>query len=186
MSRFVIEELPLAGAALVSRSCFKDSRGSFGRVFCEEELQSLFFGQAISQINLSVTNEKGTVRGLHFQHPPHAEKKLVSCLKGEIMDVAVDLRKDSETFLCWHAETLSRENGRAMFLPEGFAHGFQSLTEEVEILYLHTCSYEPDSEGAIHPLDEAVGVKWPLPISSISERDSSHPKLPTSFRGIEV
>jgi len=112
--------------------------------------------------------------------------KIVSCLRGEIWDVAVDLRADSPTFLQWHAETLSAANGKSLLIPEGFAHGFQTLSNEVEMHYCHTAAYEPEAEGAIHPEDGSLAISWPLPITSMSDRDKSHPHLDNTFTGIRL
>ena len=118
------------------------------------------------QINHTLTGRRGTVRGMHYQRPPHAETKFISCLRGEVFDVAVDLRHDSPTFLRWHAEVLSAENHRTLVVPEGFAHGFQTLAEDCELLYLHTAAFAADSEGALNandprPIldDEFLGIK---------------------------
>ena len=132
MSRFTIEHLPLQGLQRVTRQRLGDARGFLARLYCAEELARAGWRQPIAQINHTATAARGTVRGMHFQRPPHAEMKLVSCIRGEAWDVAVDLRADSETFLHWHAERLSAENGHALLIPEGFAHGFQTLSDDVE------------------------------------------------------
>ncbi len=184
MSRFTITDLPLSGVKLVERQNLGDARGFFSRVFCAVELQDAGWRKPVAQINLTRTMQKGTVRGLHFQYPPCAEAKLVSCLHGEIWDVAVDLRAGSPTFLRWHGERLSAENRRALLIPEGFAHGFQTLTDDCELLYLHSAPYSPDAEGALHAGDPALGISWPLPITEMSERDKTHPYLTDDFTGL--
>ena len=161
-----------------------DHRGAFARVYCEDELASLVGPRRIVQINHSRTATIGAVRGLHYQRPPHAETKLVRCLKGRVWDVAVDVRLDSPTFLRWHAEELTPTSSRMMLIPEGFAHGFQVLEAGSELLYLHTASYMPASEGGVRHDDPSLGIKWPLPVTDISVRDSSHAYIETSFRGI--
>jgi len=123
------------------------------------------------------------VRGLHFQHPPHAEDKLVSCLRGEVFDVAVDLRQGSATFLQWHAEILSADNARSLLIPQGFAHGFQTLTDDCELLYLHSRAYAAGAEGALNVRDPALAIRWPLAFTDISERDAQHPLLTREFTG---
>jgi dTDP-4-dehydrorhamnose 3,5-epimerase len=138
----------------------------------------------VAQINHTGTRKKGTVRGMHFQYPPHAELKLVSCLRGHIWDVAVDLRAGSPTFLKWHAEELSAENGRAMLIPEGCAHGFQTLTNDVEMLYVHSAPYVTESEGGVRATDPLLAISWPMPIAEISERDANHPLLDSHFLGV--
>ncbi len=137
-SRFDILPTPLDGLKVIIRKPIEDPRGFFCRFFCAEEFLEAGFQKSISQINHTFTRGKGAVRGLHFQYPPHAEGKIVSCLRGEVYDVAVDIRKGSPTFLHWHGEILSAANQRSLLIPEGFAHGFQTLTENCELLYLHS------------------------------------------------
>ncbi len=117
------------------------------------------------------------MRGVHFQKAPHAEMKLVRCLKGKVWDVAVDLREGSPTQYQWHAEILSGENYKMMVIPEGFAHGFQTIEPDSELLYLHTEYYHPESEGGLHPLSERLGISWPLDITQLSERDMKLERL---------
>ena len=112
--------------------------------------------------------------------------KLVTCIRGEVWDVVVDLRANSAGFLKWHAQILSAENCHAILIPEGFAHGFQSLSDDVELLYLHTVAYNPKAEAALRFDDQILGINWPLPVTSISERDQSHPLLTTKFKGISL
>lgn len=184
MSRFTVTDLPLAGLKLVERQNLGDSRGFLSRMFCAEELASAGWAKPIAQINLTMTARKGTVRGMHFQHPPHAEMKLVNCLRGAVFDVAVDLRRDSPTFLKWHAQELSAENRRSLLIPEGFAHGFQALTEDCELLYFHSMPYASGSEGALNALDPALDIPWPLEITEMSDRDRGHPYLTSQFTGL--
>lgn len=177
--------MPLAGLKMLTLQPLADSRGSLNRMFCAERLKSVWPGKII-QINHTKTVTRGSVRGLHFQHPPHAERKLVTCLRGEVWDVVVDLRADSPTFLRWHAEQLSESNHQAMLIPEGFAHGFQSRTPDVELLYLHSAAYEPKAEGGISALDPRLAIPWPEAITQLSERDRSHPRLDKHFAGLVV
>lgn len=186
MSRFGLTELPLAGLVLVARQTLGDSRGFLARLFCAEALAGAGWRQPIAQINHTYTARRGTVRGLHFQHPPHAEMKLVSCLRGEVWDVAVDLRAGSPTFLQWHAERLSAANGRALLIPEGFAHGFQALSNDVELLYCHSQAYAPGAEAGLHPADPRLGIAWPLAITELSSRDAGHPPIPSDFEGVRA
>jgi dTDP-4-dehydrorhamnose 3,5-epimerase len=123
---------------------------------------------------------------MHYQVPPSAEAKLVSCLHGAIYDVAVDLRRESPTLLQWHAEILDADNHRSLFIPEGFAHGFQTVADDCELLYFHTAAYEPAAERGVHPLDPRLEIAWPLAIEHVSERDSSFPLLGPEFDGIAV
>lgn len=140
----------------------------------------------IQQINHTLTKKAGAVRGMHFQHQPSAEIKIVSCLKGRVLDVAVDLRAGSPTLLQWFAVELSDENKKSLFIPEGFAHGFQTLTEDCELLYLHTANYSAQHESALNPLDPLLSIKWPLGITEISARDQTHPMLDSGFTGIKI
>lgn len=184
MSRFSTSELRLAGLHVVARKRIGDERGFLSRIFDAEDLLSVGWRRPVAQINHTRTSKTGTIRGMHFQYPPDAEMKLVSCIRGEIWDVAVDLRADSPTFLQWHAEVLSADNGKALLLPEGFAHGFQALTDDCELIYLHSAAYAPSNEGAVRYDDPRVGIDWPLPVTELSGRDRAHPLLLPTFTGI--
>lgn len=184
MSRFDFIPTPLVGLMLVQRKAIEDHRGFLSRFYCAEEFRAAGITKPIAQINHTLTRKKGAVRGLHFQHPPHAEAKLVSCLKGEILDVAVDLRRDSPTFLHWHGEILSAANRRSLLIPEGYAHGFQTLTGDCELIYLHTADYHPKAEGALNVVDPRLGIAWPLPLDDLSERDRNLPFIGSDFQGI--
>ncbi|MGL4437113.1 MAG: dTDP-4-dehydrorhamnose 3,5-epimerase family protein [Giesbergeria sp.] len=184
--RLACSPLPLRGLVQVQRQPLQDARGLFERLFCANELAAVGWTQAIAQINHSVTRQRGSVRGLHYQRAPHAEMKLVSCLRGEVWDVAVDLRADSPTFLQWHAERLSADNACALLIPPGFAHGFQALTEDAELLYLHSAAYAPGAEAGLNPLDPRLALPWPLPVGAMSERDRSHALLTASFEGVHL
>jgi len=185
MQKLQFTPTPLSGAYLVRPNSFEDERGSFSRIFCVEEFADIFQGN-IAQINHSVTLKKGALRGMHFQYPPHAEIKMVKCIKGSVYDVIVDIRKDSPTFLQWFSTTLSSENQEMIYVPEGFAHGFQTLEDNSELLYVHSKLYTPKHEGALNVLDEVLNINWPLPISSISEKDRNHPMIQKDFQGVLV
>lgn len=185
MSRFVVNDLPLPGLKRVERQRMGDHRGFLSRLFCAEELATVGWTKPVAQINHTYTSLKGTVRGMHFQHLPHAEMKLVSCVRGEVWDVAVDVRVDSPTFLHWHAEHLSADNRMAMIIPEGFAHGFQSLTDDVELLYCNSTPFTANAEGGLNPRDTRLAIAWPLPIAELSARDAAHPLIDTGFRGLQ-
>jgi len=163
-----------------------DHRGSFARFYCQNELREIVGSRQVVQINHSVTHTVGAVRGLHYQLPPHAEMKLVRCLEGKVWDVAVDLRAGSPTYLNWHAEELSKSNGRMMVIPEGCAHGFQVLEQDCELLYLHTAFYTPSSERGIQPTDPKLDIHWPLPVQDLSGRDRNHSLLISDFSGLIV
>lgn len=184
MNRFVITKTPLAGLLEVQRQQVTDTRGFLSRLFCAEEFASLGWHKSIAQINHTSTIHKGTIRGMHFQHPPHSEMKLVTCLRGEVWDVAVDIRSGSPTFLCWHGVVLSAGNRLALLIPEGFAHGFQTLTDDVELLYCHSESYCAASEGGLHPEDPRLSINWPLPVTEISDRDKARPLISDNFKGV--
>lgn len=184
MPRFDFIPTPLAGLMMVQRKVIEDHRGLLSRLYCAEEFREAGINKPIAQINHTVTRKKGAVRGLHFQYPPHAETKLVSCLKGEIWDVAIDFRRDSPTFLQWHGEVLSAENRKSLLIPEGYAHGFQTLAEDCELIYLHTAAYLPDAEGALNVADPRLNIAWPLPIDDLSERDRNHPFISSDLPGV--
>ena len=184
MARFDCIDTPLLGLKVIQRKRIEDSRGFLSRFFCANEFNAYGFNKPVSQINHTLTRQKGAVRGLHYQQPPHAEIKLVSCLKGEVFDVAVDLRKDSPTFLHWHGELLSDNNQRSLLIPEGFAHGFQTLTEDCELIYLHSAPYVKEAEAALNVTDPKLDIAWPLNMTELSERDRSHPMLKLDFEGM--
>ncbi len=186
MVRLDFSNTPLAGLQVVQRKPIEDVRGYFSRFFCVEEFKRAGLNKSISQINHTLTHKKGAVRGLHYQKPPHAETKVVSCIKGEIFDVAVDLRKNSPTFLRWHGEVLSAKNQRSMLIPEGFAHGFQTLTEECELIYLHTSPYVQEAEAALNATDPRLSIAWPLAITELSDRDRLRFMITPNFEGVSV
>jgi dTDP-4-dehydrorhamnose 3,5-epimerase len=184
MTRFTRTATPIPGLMLMQRHPIRDQRGYLERLYCRDELATLLDDRMVVQVNRSYTADQGTVRGMHFQHPPHAEMKLVTCLRGEVFDVAVDLRRGSPTLLQWHGERLSADNHRTFLIPEGFAHGFQTLTTDCELLYLHTAAYAPAAEGGLNVLDPRLAINWPLPLSDWSERDRALPPLDVDFAGI--
>lgn len=183
MSRFEIQATPLAGLVQLQRQRREDTRGIFTRFFCAEELKKAGWSKPIAQINHSSTRKAGTVRGLHYQMPPHAEMKLVTCIRGAIWDVVVDIRQHSSTFLRWHAVRLGAEQHNALLVPEGFAHGFQALSDDVEVLYCTSAPYVPDAEVGLCPTDARLNIEWPLPVIELSERDASHARLDAQYQG---
>lgn len=177
MSRFNRIATPISDLVVVERRRLGDERGFFSRFFCRDELADFGADGTIAQINHTMTHLKGTIRGMHFQRAPHDETKFVSCLGGVVFDVAVDLRPGSPTYLQWHGEVLSAENGRSMMIPGGFAHGFQTLSEDCELIYLHDKPYAPGAEGGINALDPKLAIGWPLPVAQMSARDEAFPLL---------
>jgi len=186
MPSFELIDTALSGLKIMQRKAKNDARGFFSRFYCIDELSIAGFDEPISQINQTLTKEKGTVRGMHYQNPPYSEIKIVSCTKGKVFDVAVDLRKGSPTFLHWHAEVLSAENLKGLLIPKGFAHGFQALTDECELIYLHSHPYVKESEGGLNVNDEKLGISWPLAINDLSERDRMQTMIKKDFKGLVV
>jgi dTDP-4-dehydrorhamnose 3,5-epimerase len=182
----MLQALPLAGLFSVQHKRHEDSRGHFSRLFCEGSLSVFDQPFHIRQINHSCTREQGSVRGLHYQKAEQPEAKLITCLRGEVWDVAVDLRSDSATFLHWHAERLRAGDGRSLLIPAGFAHGFQTLTDDAELLYLHSADYAPEHEGGLSVHDPRLGIAWPLAVKNLSARDASHALLDSQFAGVRV
>jgi dTDP-4-dehydrorhamnose 3,5-epimerase len=174
----------ISGVSLVQTAPYRDDRGHFYRAFCKNELFSIIGDRRIEQINISKTMAVGSIRGIHFQHAPHAETKLIRCIKGKVWDVAVDLRKASATYLQWHSVELSAENCNMLVVPEGCAHGFQVLEPESELLYLHTACHAPESEGGVRFDDPVLAISWPLPAADLSPRDKRHPLITPDFNGI--
>lgn len=181
-----ILETPLPDLKVVQSSPHNDARGAFTRLFCARELLPLLGQRQIVQINHSRTRRLGAVRGLHYQNPPHAEMKMIRCLHGRVWDVAVDLRADSPTFLKWFAQELSPADTKMMVIPEGFAHGFQVIEPDSELLYLHTEFYDPLSEAGLRHDDPRLAINWPLRPQDLSSRDLNHPLLNNDFSGVTI
>ncbi|MDR2754396.1 MAG: dTDP-4-dehydrorhamnose 3,5-epimerase [Planctomycetaceae bacterium] len=170
-------ELKLQGTYKIDLEPHGDERGWFARLFCANELKEIGLTKPIVNINLSYTQQKGTIRGLHFQYPPDCEIKIVKCIRGVIWDCMVDIRKDSPTFLQWDAIELSSANNKMIYIPEGFAHGFQTLTEDTELLYFVTAFYSPKNEDGLRFDDAQLHIDWQLKATVVSERDRKHPLL---------
>ena len=186
MSYFATTPTPIRGLLEIERLPRADARGFFSRVFCSETFAAFGWQAPLCQLNQSLTRTKGTVRGLHFQHPPHAEDKFVCCLAGEVFDVAVDLRRGSPTFLAWYGVHLSGPSGRCLLIPKGFAHGFQTLSDDCMMLYCHSHPYDAASEGALSVREPRLAIAWPLPIADLSERDAQHPLLTADYAGLDL
>lgn len=175
----IFTPLPLAGAFRIDLDRRKDNRGFFARLFCAEEFADHGLATTWVQCNTSFSRAEGTLRGLHFQRPPMAEAKMLRCLKGAVFDVMVDLRASSPSFGQWTALELTDENRSMAYIPEGFAHGFQTLSPDTELLYFHSQVYSPAHEGGLRHDDPYLGIPWPRPIADLSPRDTIHPGLDT-------
>ena len=162
------------------------SRGTFSRIFCKKVLKEVIGNRIIMQSSLSRTQKVGAIRGMHYQRSPHGELKIIRCLRGKVFDVAVDLRAGSSTFLRWVGVELSPGKGNALIVPEGFAHGYQVLEPESELLYFHTEFYEPSSEGSVRYDDPMINIKWPLSPTDLSIKDSKCQNLTSEFKGIKL
>ncbi len=185
-SRFEIIDTALPGVKVVQRRPRVDARGYLERLYCAREFTALTAGRPIAQINHTSTTRRGIVRGMHYQLPPFEEFRLVSCLRGAVFDVAVDIRTGSPALLRSHAELLSADNHRSLLIPPGFAHGFQALTDDAELLYLHTAAYVAEAEGVLNACDPALAIPWPEPITGRSDRDRTHPMLTGEFTGVRM
>lgn len=186
MRRLTLGSTNIAGVISVSRASVADDRGAFARLFCADELADAGWTGPIAQVNVSFSKRRGTIRGMHYQLPPAAEMKLISCTRGMVLDVAVDLRADSPTFLAFHSEHLSAEQGGGLIIPPGCAHGFQTLTDDVELIYCHSQPFDAHAERGLNPFDERLAIPWPEPVSIMSDRDRSHPRMAAGFEGVVV
>ena len=186
MKKLELKDILLKDAKVIIRKENSDNRGYLSRLFCYDELNEKNKFETLKQINISYTKLKNTLRGLHFQKPPYAEKKIVTCIKGKIFDIIVDLRRESPTFLKFHNEILSQSNQKSLLVPEGFAHGFLSLVDDCEVLYFHTKNYNPKYESGIKYNDPKLGINWPSKPIEISERDLSFPLIDDQFQGINL
>ena len=170
---------PLEGAFVVDLDRLEDERGFFARTFCEDEFRRAGLVPVVSQCSVSFNKRRGTLRGMHYQAAPHEETKLVRCTQGAIWDVIVDLRPGSATRCRWHGVELSAENRRALYIPAGFAHGFQVLREDSEVLYMMDVPYHGPSARGVRWDDPAFGIAWPLADPFMSDRDRAY----ESFKG---
>jgi dTDP-4-dehydrorhamnose 3,5-epimerase len=180
----IFNETTLPGSYVVDLTPVGDARGWFARTYCKQEFSAIGHTKEWVQMNHSFTAKKGTVRGMHFQHPPHEEIKMVRCIAGAVYDVIIDLRKNSSTYLQWFGIEISASNKKMIYIPEGFAHGFQALSDDTELLYQHTQFYTPAAEAGIIYNDPVVGIQWPLPLTEISARDRSHPNIDSTFKSL--
>src|SRR4051812_19047835 len=170
-------ETSLKGSYIIQPEPIVDERGWFARTYCKNEFGNIGHDKEWVQLNHSFTLQKGTIRGMHFQLPPHGEIKLVRCIAGAVYDVIVDLKRNSSTFLHYFGAELSSVNRKMLYIPEGFAHGFQALTDNCELIYHHSEFYSPGVEAGVKYNDPRVNIQWPLPLTNISARDNQHPLL---------
>ena len=177
----IFNPLSLEGAYLIALNKREDERGFFARYYCDEEFKQLNLKTNWVQMNNSLSKQKGTLRGLHFQNPPHAEVKLIRCFRGSIWDVMVDIRKNSKTYGQWYGVELSAENRNMVYIPEGFAHGFISLSDDSEILYMVSSPYAGHAEGTLRWNDPFHQIEWPIEPSIISEKDRNAKDWNDSF-----
>ncbi len=174
------------GCFEIELNFFEDDRGEFFRQYCSKEMADEQIIFHVAQSNYSKTRVRGTIRGLHYQMPPMAEAKLLRVTRGRIYDVCVDLRFGSETFGRWHAVELDAESHAMFLLPKGCAHGFQTLTDNVEMMYFHDEFYASDLDRTVHYADKSLGIVWPLPVTAISEKDNNAASLPEDFGGLKL
>jgi dTDP-4-dehydrorhamnose 3,5-epimerase len=170
---FNLKKTKINGLSIIMIKRKSDTRGYLDRLYCSKDLVNILHKKKIVQINRTLTKKKGFVRGLHYQRPPFQETKLVTCIKGKVYDLALDIRKNSKTFLNYHGEILSKKNKKIMVIPEGFAHGFQTLSKDCELLYFHTQFYSKKNEGGIRIDEPRLNIKLPKKISGMSKRDSN-------------
>lgn len=170
-------ETALAGALIIDLQRRSDDRGWFARTFCQHEFEEHGLAPMIAQANTAFSHRTGTIRGMHFQFPPASEAKVVRCVRGAILDVIVDLRPQSATYLHHIAIELNEENGRALYVPERFAHGYQVLRDNSEASYHASEFYSPDDESGVRFDDPRLAIDWPLPVTAVSEKDRNWPLL---------
>lgn len=182
----IFNPTPLDGAYTIDLEKRGDDRGFFARFFCENEFRDAGLETEFVQVNNSLTEKAGTLRGLHYQLPPAAEVKVVRCIRGALWDVILDLRAGSPTFGKWFGAELSAENRTMMYVPRGFAHGFVTLTENTEALYLVSTFYAPDAERGVRFNDPSHGIEWPIAPVEISDKDRNWPDLDATFHGFET
>ncbi len=171
----IFTETPLHGACIITPERIMDHRGFFARAWCRKEFEAHGLSTVLTQSNISFNYKKGTLRGMHFQKPPHEEVKLIRCTAGSIYDVIIDLRPHSSTYMKWTAIELTAENRKMLYVPAGFAHGYQTLTDNSEVFYQVSQYYTPDAEGGVRWNDPAIQIEWPDGYRIISEKDQKWP-----------
>lgn len=175
-----------SGLFLLEKKTIADERGFFQRIFCPDELKEFWGDRKICQVNRSVTMNVGAFRGFHFQKPPFAEMKFIQCTKGGVLDIAIDLRAGSKTFLQTFSYELTADNNIAVVIPEGFAHGFQVLMPGSELIYFHSAPYKKDLEDGINFKDPMFEIQLPLPVKEVSERDQNFKFIDKNYEGIRL
>lgn len=176
-NKFTFTETGFNGLYLIGIKPLKDERGKFARTYCKKDFAQIGFDKEFVQINFSFNFKKGTLRGMHYQVPPYEETKLIRCVSGKVFDVAVDLRKDSPTYMKWFGTELSKVNMEMILIPEGFAHGFITLEDDAELIYHHTQYFNKDADRGIRYDDPAIGISWPEEVNVISGKDKSYELL---------
>ena len=182
----IFHKTPLEGAYLIELEKRGDERGFFARFFCEKEFESAGLEKNFIQINNSESAKKGTLRGLHYQLPPASEVKVIRAIKGSLYDVIVDIRAGSSTFGRWFGAELNDHNRLMMYVPRGFAHGFITLTDDVEAFYLVSAFYSPENERGLRFNDPNINIKWPLEPTEVSDKDRNWPLFNIDFHGCEL
>ena len=177
-------ETILKNSYIIDLSIFTDDRGGFARTFCKKEFEQIGHTKEFVQFNHSYNTLKGTIRGMHYQVSPYKEIKLIRCVKGAINDIIIDIRQNSPTFLQHICVELSEQNKKMIYVPEGFAHGFQTLTNNTELIYHHTHYFVPNADAGLNYADETLNIKWNLPVSIISEKDKNYKLINNTFKGI--
>jgi dTDP-4-dehydrorhamnose 3,5-epimerase len=176
----------LEGLYTITLNKLQDERGLFARTFCKNEFKQIDFDKEFVQFNHSYNKQKGTIRGMHFQNAPCAETKLIRCVQGSVFDVAVDLRQGSPTFLQYFGTILSEENMDGILIPEGFAHGFQTMEDNTSLIYHHTEFYTPNADAGIRFDDTAVNIEWKLTAVNVSQKDNTYKLIDKNFKGIKI
>ena len=177
---------PIYGLWEIETAPHGDARGSLTRLYCADAFAEVAPGLRFVQVNHSITAQRGTLRGMHFQRAPAAEAKLIRCLRGRVFDVAVDLRFASPTFAQWHAVELSEDNQRQVLIPAGCAHGFQTRADHCELLYQHSAAYAPQCEDGVRHDDPRLAIVWPEPVTELSPRDRGFALLSADFKGVRI
>jgi dTDP-4-dehydrorhamnose 3,5-epimerase len=179
-------ETPIKDLYLIQPKLLTDERGFFTRIFCKELFSKIGFDKEFVQFNHSFNSYKGTIRGMHYQKPPFAETKFIRCVQGKVYDVAIDLRKNSPTYLNYFGAELSADNMTCILIPEGFAHGFQTLEDNSALIYHHTSYYTPNIEGGIRFNDTALSINWQLPPVNVTVKDKQYPLINQNFEPISL